>query len=69
MVRKRKSKEITTLGLGDIFQWASGLLKSAEKAVKTDKEIKYFGKLKLPFGPKTVDAMYKISLKPLKKKK
>lgn len=69
MVRKHKAKELTTLSLSDVFQWVNDFLKSAEEAVKTDKEIKYIGELKLPFGSKTVNAMYKISLKPLKKKK
>lgn len=69
MVRKSKEKEITTLGLSGIFRLVSDLLKSVEKAVKTDKEIKYIGELKLPFGMKTVNAMYQISLKPIKKKR
>ncbi len=60
-------KEKSVLGI--FLPLVNKFLKIADEAIRTDKEIRYIGKLKLPFGAKTANAMYQIFFKPLKKKK
>ena len=66
MAKKSKAEKSWT---SSFIPLISKFLEIADRAIKEDKEIKYIGRLKLPFGMKTANAMYSISFKPIKKKK
>lgn len=67
MASKNKSEK--TSEAINILSLVTKFLKVADEAIRSNKEIVHIGKLKLPFGLKTASAMYKISFKPLKKKR